>query len=136
MTSFPDETVYVFTDRPCGGNQLAVFTDARGLSDAQMQSLAAEMNYSATTSVLPPDDPANDAPVRIFHRTAEMPFAGDPNVGTACVLARQGRDRDGVLRFEQMAGPVSYTHLDVYKRQVPGVAGVTVNMTFDPPWDQ
>ncbi|MBN9452644.1 MAG: PhzF family phenazine biosynthesis protein [Bosea sp.] len=106
MPSFPYETLDVFTDRPFGGNQLAVFTDARGLSDVQMQSLAAEMNYSETTFVLPPDDPANDARVRIFHRTAEMPFAGHPNVGTACVLARHGRDRNGVLRFEQMAGLV------------------------------
>uniref|UniRef100_A0A9E8A1Q3 PhzF family phenazine biosynthesis protein n=1 Tax=Bosea sp. NBC_00436 TaxID=2969620 RepID=A0A9E8A1Q3_9HYPH len=106
MPNFPYETVDVFTDRPFGGNQLAVFTDARGLSDAQMQALAAEMNYSETTFVLPPDDPANDARVRIFHRTAEMPFAGHPNVGTACVLARHGRDRNGVLRFEQMAGLV------------------------------
>lgn len=106
MPSFPYETVDVFTDRAFGGNQLAVFTDARGLSDAQMQALAAEMNYSETTFVLPPDDPANDARVRIFHRTAEMPFAGHPNVGTACVLARHGRDRNGVLRFEQMAGLV------------------------------
>ncbi|MFJ5368287.1 PhzF family phenazine biosynthesis protein, partial [Bosea sp. CER48] len=106
MPSYPYETVDVFTDKPFGGNQLAVFTDARGLSDAQMQALAAEMNYSETTFVLPPEDPANDARVRIFHRTAEMPFAGHPNVGTACVLARHGRDRDGVLRFEQMAGLV------------------------------
>lgn len=109
MPSFPYETVDVFTDRPFGGNPLAVFTDARGLSDAQMQALAAEINYSETTFVLPPDDPANDARVRIFHRTAEMPFAGHPNVGTACVLARHGRDRDGVLRFEQMAGLVEIT---------------------------
>jgi len=106
VPSFPYETVDVFTDRPFGGNQLAVFTDARGLSDAQMQSLAAEMNYSETTFVLPPEDPANEARVRIFHRTAEMPFAGHPNVGTACVLARHGRDRGGVLRFEQLAGLV------------------------------
>ncbi|WP_449257344.1 PhzF family phenazine biosynthesis protein [Bosea sp. (in: a-proteobacteria)] len=106
MPSFPYETVDVFTDKPFGGNPLAVFTDARGLSDAQMQALAAEMNYSETTFVLPPDDPANDARVRIFHRTAEMPFAGHPNVGTACVLARHGRDRNGLLRFEQMAGLV------------------------------
>ena len=106
MPSFSYETVDVFTDKPFGGNPLAVFTDARGLSDAQMQALAAEMNYSETTFVLPPEDPANDARVRIFHRTAEMPFAGHPNVGTACVLARHGRDRGGVLRFEQMAGLV------------------------------
>ncbi|KUL96242.1 phenazine biosynthesis protein PhzF [Bosea sp. WAO] len=106
MPNYPYETVDVFTDRRFGGNQLAVFTDARGMSDAEMQALAAEMNYSETTFVLPPSDPANTARVRIFHRTAEMPFAGHPNVGTACVLAAHGRDRDGLLLFEEMAGLV------------------------------
>ncbi len=106
MPSYPFETVDVFTDRRFGGNPLAVFTDARGMSDAQMQSLAAEMNLSETTFVLPPDDPTHTARVRIFHRTAEMPFAGHPNVGTACVLARHGRDKDGVLLFEEIAGLV------------------------------
>ncbi len=111
MPRFPYETVDVFTDRAFGGNPLAIFTDARGLSDTQMQALAAEMNYSETTFVLPAEDPANDARVRIFHRTAEMPFAGHPNVGTAYVLARHGRDRDGVLRFEQKAGLVEIAGL-------------------------
>lgn len=106
MPSYPFETVDVFTDRRFGGNPLAVFTDARGMSDEQMQALAAEMNLSETTFVLPPDDPAHTARVRIFHRTGEMPFAGHPNVGTACVLARYGRDRDGVLLFEEIAGLV------------------------------
>jgi trans-2,3-dihydro-3-hydroxyanthranilate isomerase len=106
MPNYPYETVDVFTDRRFGGNQLAVFTDTRGMSDAEMQALAAEMNYSETTFVLPPADPANTARVRIFHRTAEMPFAGHPNVGTACVLAAHGRDRDGLLLFEELAGLV------------------------------
>ncbi|WP_421993335.1 PhzF family phenazine biosynthesis protein [Roseococcus sp.] len=97
-------TLDVFTDRRFGGNQLAVFPDARGITDAEMQSLAAEMNYSETTFVLPPADPANSARVRIFHRTAEMPFAGHPNVGTAFVLA--DRAKDDVLRFEEIAGLV------------------------------
>lgn len=107
MRKFAYETVDVFTQTRFGGNQLAVFTDARGLSDAEMQSLAAEMNYSETTFVLPPSDPANTARVRIFTRSHEMPFAGHPNVGTAYVLARHGRDEDGVLRFEEMAGLVT-----------------------------
>ncbi len=106
MPSYAFETVDVFTDRRFGGNQLAVFTDARGMSDAEMQALAAEMNYSETTFVLPASDPDNTARVRIFHRTAEMPFAGHPNVGTACVLAGHGLDRDGVLLFEELAGLV------------------------------
>lgn len=106
MRKYAYETVDVFTEERFGGNQLAVFTDARGLSDAEMQSLAGEMNYSETTFVLPPDDPANTARVRIFTRTHEMPFAGHPNVGTGFVLARHGRASNGVLRFEEIAGLV------------------------------
>jgi trans-2,3-dihydro-3-hydroxyanthranilate isomerase len=106
MAKFSFATVDVFTDRRFGGNPLAVFPDARGLSDDDMQALAAEFNLSETTFVLPPENPANTARVRIFNRTAEMPFAGHPNVGTGFVLAQQGRDRDGVLLFEEIAGLV------------------------------
>jgi trans-2,3-dihydro-3-hydroxyanthranilate isomerase len=102
----PYVTVDVFTDTRFGGNPLAVFTDAQGLTDREMQQLAAEMNYSETTFVLPPADPAHTARVRIFNRTQEMPFAGHPNVGTGCVLAAMGRDRDGLLRLEEIAGLV------------------------------
>src|SRR5213592_999276 len=106
MKAYAFVTVDVFTDRRFGGNPLAVFPDARGMSDADMQSLAAEFNLSETTFVLPPDDPAHTARVRIFNRTAEMPFAGHPNVGTAFVLAGMGRDRGGLLVFEEQAGLV------------------------------
>jgi len=95
-------TLDVFTDRRFGGNQLAVFPDSRGLTDAEMQALAAEFNFSETTFVLPPADPANTARVRIFNRVAEMAFAGHPSVGTAYVLA--GQDRAAALRFEVPAG--------------------------------
>jgi trans-2,3-dihydro-3-hydroxyanthranilate isomerase len=99
-------TVDVFTHRRFGGNPLAVFPDARGLADAEMQALAAELNLSETTFVLPPVDPAHTARVRIFNRTAEMPFAGHPTVGTGYVLAQDGRARDGGLLFEVVAGLV------------------------------
>jgi trans-2,3-dihydro-3-hydroxyanthranilate isomerase len=99
-------TVDVFTDKRFGGNPLAVFPDARGMSDADMQALASEFNLSETTFVLPPADAANTARVRIFNRRAEMPFAGHPNVGTGWVLTRQGRAKDGKLRFEEIAGLV------------------------------
>ncbi|MBR0643293.1 PhzF family phenazine biosynthesis protein [Plastoroseomonas hellenica] len=104
MRRYDFATVDVFTDRRFGGNPLAVFPDARGLTDAEMQALAAEFNLSETTFVLPPENPANTARVRIFNRTAEMPFAGHPNVGTGWVLA--DRAVDGVLRFEEIAGLV------------------------------
>jgi trans-2,3-dihydro-3-hydroxyanthranilate isomerase len=102
MRRFSFVTVDVFTDRRFGGNPLAVFPEAQGLSDQEMQSLAAEFNLSETTFVLPPVDPRNTARVRIFNRRAEMPFAGHPNVGTAWVL----RDRGKSLRFEEIAGLV------------------------------
>jgi len=106
MRNFAFVTVDVFTDRRFGGNPLAVFPDAQGLSDDEMQSLAAEFNLSETTFVLPPKDPANTARVRIFNRMAEMPFAGHPNVGTGWVLAGLGRATGGTLRFEEIAGLV------------------------------
>lgn len=106
MRRYSFVTVDVFTNQRFGGNPLAVFPDARGMSDAEMQSLAAEFNLSETTFVLPPDDAANTARVRIFTRTTEMPFAGHPNVGTGYVLAQQGRDKNGKLLFEELAGLV------------------------------
>jgi len=100
MRHYRFATVDVFTERRFGGNQLAVLPDAQGLSDEEMQAIAAEFNFSETAFVLPASDPAHSARVRIFHRTGELPFAGHPNVGTGFVLAREGRDADGVLRFE------------------------------------
>ena len=106
MRRFSFVTVDVFTEHRFGGNPLAVVPDARGLSDQEMQSLAAEFNLSETTFVLPAEDPKNSARVRIFNRRAEMPFAGHPNVGTGWVLNELGRAPDGVLRFEELAGLV------------------------------
>ncbi len=99
-------TLDVFTETRFGGNPLAVFPSAAGMSEAEMQALAAEMNYSETTFVLPPENPANTARVRIFNRTAEMPFAGHPNVGTGFVLAGLRPDAGDTLRFEEIAGLV------------------------------
>ncbi len=103
-------TVDVFTDRRFGGNPLAVVFDATGLTTAQMQSIAAEFNLAETAFVLPPDQAAHTARLRIFTPKTELPFAGHPNVGSAFALARRGTifgtaigDR---LVFEEAAGPV------------------------------
>jgi trans-2,3-dihydro-3-hydroxyanthranilate isomerase len=100
------ETVDVFTDRRFGGNPLAVFPDARGLSEAEMQSIAREFNLSETTFVLPAKDAANAAEVRIFTPATELGFAGHPNVGTALVLASRLAARPDGLVFEEKAGLV------------------------------
>ena len=83
--------VDVFTDRPFGGNPLAVFPEAEGLTTEEMQRLAREMNLSETTFVLPPQAPRADFKVRIFTPVMELPFAGHPVVGTHWVLAHLGR---------------------------------------------
>jgi trans-2,3-dihydro-3-hydroxyanthranilate isomerase len=76
----------VFSERPLEGNQLAVFTDGRGLSGEQMQRLAREMNLAETVFVLPAEADG-DARVRIFTPLSELPFAGHPVLGTAFAIA-------------------------------------------------
>ena len=98
-------TVDVFTDQPFGGNPLAVVLDAAGLDSAGMQAIAREFNYSETTFVLPPQDAAHTAQVRIFTPGNELPFAGHPNVGTAYVLANEGVPGERLV-FEEAAGLV------------------------------
>jgi len=86
---FPFVQIDVFTSVPLEGNQLAVFPDARGLSDTEMQALAKEMNLAETTFVLPSDaatEQGRGIRVRIFTVEEELPFAGHPTLGTAMVL--------------------------------------------------
>ena len=106
MPTYEFVTVDVFTDTRFGGNPLAVFPAADGLSDADMQALAAEFNLSETTFVLPPDDPRHSARVRIFGPRSELPFAGHPNVGTGFVLARRMNNPPEHFTFEELAGLV------------------------------
>lgn len=105
--------VDVFTDRAFGGNPLAVFTAARGLSPIVMQALAKEFNLSETTFVLPPQKPGNDFQVRIFTPAAELPMAGHPTVGTAFVLAHkelvQVNEPVTTIVFEEGVGDIPVT---------------------------
>jgi trans-2,3-dihydro-3-hydroxyanthranilate isomerase len=101
----------VFTETMFGGNQLAVFPDARGLSDRVMQAIAREFNFSESTFVLPPQEPQHAYCVRIFTPSRELAFAGHPTVGTAAVLAHLDllELHDGTARIvlEEKAGPVA-----------------------------
>lgn len=95
-----DYLVYdVFSARAFGGNQLAVFPDATGLPEEDLQAIAAEFNFSEVTFVYPPTDPAHTARVRIFTPTMEVPFAGHPTIGTAIALADRGHGPDMVLEL-------------------------------------
>ncbi len=95
----------VFTDRPYGGNPLAVLPEAMGLSDAQMQAIAKEFNLSETTFVTPGSAPGCFN-VRIFTPGGELPFAGHPTVGTALVLRHLGRAAGAEIVLELGVGPV------------------------------
>jgi len=102
-------TLDVFTDRPFGGNPLAVVPDARPLTPEQMQLIAAEVNLSETAFVLPPRAGGTHQ-VRIFTPTRELPFAGHPTIGTALLLRELEPARTSASRrfvFEEGVGEVS-----------------------------
>jgi trans-2,3-dihydro-3-hydroxyanthranilate isomerase len=116
--------VDVFTDTALSGNQLAVFTDARGIESELMQALTKEIGFSESTFVLPAES-GGTAKVRIFNPREEMDFAGHPVLGTAWALAQPlqrgvveletgvglvpvevDRDESGGLVFGRMTQPV------------------------------
>lgn len=111
MKTYTYHLLDVFSNVAFGGNPLAVFTDARGLSDAQMQSIARELNLSETTFVLPARDRSHHSWVRIFTPLAEVTSGGHPTIGTAHALAQEERvRRENALQrvvFEEGVGPVS-----------------------------
>jgi len=94
----------VFTDRPYGGNPLAILPDARDIPEAELQAIAREFNFSETVFLYPPDNPAHTAKARIFTPTIEVPFAGHPTIGTAVMLAEAGLGPEMVL--ELAIGPI------------------------------
>lgn len=141
----------VFTAVPLEGNQLAVFPDAQGLSDNEMQSVAREMNLSETTFVFPREaavERERGVQVRIFTVNEELPFAGHPTLGTAMVL--RGDDGAQQVTLDLKAGriPVQFTTRDglpfgtmtqrdpefgqIHQRDaVARAAGITLEMIAD-----
>src|SRR5580658_1187954 len=101
----------VFTSRRLEGNSLAVFLDGRGLTDAEMQALAREMNLSETTFILPRDaatEREKGIRVRIFTVQEELPFAGHPTLGTAFALRGQSGTEKVVLELNVGQVPVHF----------------------------
>jgi len=103
MNKYSYQLVNVFTDSFYGGNPLAVFTDARGLSDQDMQAIARQMNLSETVFLFPSD--SADAALRIFTPAYELPFAGHPTLGSAFVVSRL-RGLSGFLQLHTLAGVI------------------------------
>ena len=103
----------VFTDEIFGGNQLAVFLDADGVPEEVMPRIARELNLAETVFVVASTVDDATFRMRIFTPASELPFAGHPTVGTACLLAMLERvplsDGMGEVVLEQLAGPVPVT---------------------------
>jgi len=103
-------TTDVFIDRRFCGNQLAVFPDAEGLSSIEMQAIAREFNFSETVFVFPPKNCSNTKRLKIFTPESEVPFAGHPTIGAACVLAASSNiklnGQDTKIVFEEEVGNV------------------------------
>jgi trans-2,3-dihydro-3-hydroxyanthranilate isomerase len=113
--SFRFVQIDVFSTKRLEGNPLAVFLDARDLSDEQMQALARETNLSETTFILPQDaavERDRGFKVRIFVPEMEIPFAGHPTLGTAMVL------RNRLMR-SNAAAAVSEIDLDLKIGKIP-----------------
>src|SRR5450631_2182244 len=105
----------VFTTQPLEGNQLAVFPDARGLSDEEMQKLARETNLSETTFIFPRDkaiEQREGVKVRIFTVNEELPFAGHPTLGTAWYLRQHSSVDEIVLDLKVGKIPVRFEQRD------------------------
>jgi len=89
----------VFTSEALLGNQLAVFTDARGLDAGSMQKITREMNFAESTFILPVEQSGTDIRMRIFAPDVEMPIAGHPTIGSTFALAEMGVIEPGTTRF-------------------------------------
>jgi len=118
----------VFSSRALEGNSLAVFFDARGLTDAEMQSIAQEMNLSETTFILPRDSETErerGVRVRIFTVQEELPFAGHPTLGTAFALRGESAAKEIALELNVGKVPVGF-------EDAPGQAAFGEMTQIDP----
>ena len=137
----------MFAEERLAGNPLAVFENARGLSDADMQALALQFNLSETTFILPSE--VADARVRIFTPTFEMPFAGHPTLGSAHVV-RALAGAGNPLALEMLAGtipvigqgdvwtleakPPAMRKVDASREQLAAMLGLAESVRCSCPW--
>jgi trans-2,3-dihydro-3-hydroxyanthranilate isomerase len=123
----------VFTSEPLAGNSLAVFSDARGLTDAELQLIAKEMNLSETTFIFPREpeiEREGGVHVRIFTVQEELPFAGHPTLGTAFALRGDSGAKEIVLDLNVGKVPVRFE--DVRFEDAPGQPSFGEMTQIDP----
>lgn len=98
----------VFTKQLFNGAQIAVFPQAKGLSEQQMAALAVELNLSETVFVVPSDHEKATHRMRVFTPHGEVDFAGHPIIATAYALVSSGevklQEANTTLALEQNTG--------------------------------
>jgi trans-2,3-dihydro-3-hydroxyanthranilate isomerase len=87
--------VNAFTKIPFSGNPAGVVPEADGLTDAQMQQMAREMNCSETAFVFTPKNPEADLKIRWFTPTTEVALCGHATIAAFHVLSEEERYRLG-----------------------------------------
>ncbi|MEL4320416.1 PhzF family phenazine biosynthesis protein [Leifsonia sp. YIM 134122] len=103
MTDSPQILRYAaFTTDPRGGNPAGVVLDAGGMSDAEMQRIAAEIDYAETAFVTGAENGIRV--IRYFSPIAEVPFCGHATIATAVAIAE--RDGVGEIRFRTPVGEI------------------------------
>jgi PhzF family phenazine biosynthesis protein len=98
----PFKQVDAFSDKPFGGNPVAVVLDGKGLATPEMQHIARWTNLSETTFLLP--SKVADYHLRIFSPTHELPFAGHPTIGSAHAALESGIAKGNKIKMECGAG--------------------------------
>ncbi|HEX5929617.1 MAG TPA: PhzF family phenazine biosynthesis protein [Solirubrobacterales bacterium] len=112
----------VFTDADgAWGNPLGVFLDGAEVPAERRQEVATELGFSETVFV---DDRESGA-CRIFTPGSELGFAGHPSVGTAWLLAREGR------RVEALRPPAG----EVVVRFEGDLTFIATRADWSPPWE-
>lgn len=136
MQPYPFVIADVFTATLFSGNQLAVITDARGLSSDQMQKIAREFNFAETTFVLPADAGRTRPLIRIFTPRMELPFAGHPTIGTAAVLSflrlAPAADAAGTVIYEEQIGSIALRVQPAQGRTVFAELEITAQLESTP----
>lgn len=111
-----------FTTDPNAGNPAGVVLDADGLTDGDMQRIAADVGYSETAFLFPLGAPGAFR-VRYFSPQAEVPFCGHATIASAVAVAE--RAGAGELTFETKAGRVPVaTALDAAGRPAATLTSV------------
>ncbi|SPA55502.1 PhzF family phenazine biosynthesis protein [Cupriavidus taiwanensis] len=105
----------VFVRGSGGGNPVPLVADAQGMSEAEMQQVAARHGHESAF-VLPPSADGADLRLRFFVPRHEMEMCGHATVGALWALRQWGRWTAPAARVETLSGIVTARWDDAAQR--------------------